>query len=531
MTNIKILDCTLRDGGYINDWNFGYDNIKSMIARLTKSKIDIVECGFLEDSNYNKECSFFSNVDEIKKILPEDSGDVQYVAMTRYGYLNIDHLKEYDGKSINGIRVTFHEEEAEEAIEYCRQIQEKGYKVYVQPVGTTSYTDSFLLKIIEIVNKIKPFAFYIVDTLGLMRKNDLLRMFYLIDNNLQKDIVVGFHSHNNLQLSFSNAQELADLHTKRSIIIDSSVYGMGRGAGNLNTELIAQHLNSVKDKDYSADYLLEIIDDTINPILEKHSWGYSVPYYLAAINNCHPNYATYLMNRKTLQVKAISNILNTITLDKRELYDEKYILELYSLYQKHNIDDHNDLEALSEEFKGKRVLVLAPGASIREQYEEIKQYLTFNEVKIISVNFSGDEIKPDFYFFSNDKRFQKSKESLVDKENRAIISSNVEGNTEYYKYKINYSDYLNSQPLVNDNATLMLFALLIKLKVKQIDIAGFDGFIYNANDNYAIETLETHLEESVVLELNAQIANVVRDFEQKVRLNFITDSLYNPVLV
>lgn len=528
MANIKILDCTLRDGGYINEWQFGYQNIKSILNRLAKADIDIVECGFLEDSEYSEDYSFFSNVDQIEKFLPLDKRPTQYVAMTRYGHLDITRLKEYDGKSIEGIRVTFHENEAEEAIEYCRQIQDKGYKVYVQPVGTTSYTDSYLLKIIEIVNSIKPYAFYIVDTLGLMKKNDLLRLFYLVDNNLHKDIIIGFHSHNNLQLSFSNAQELAELHTNRSIIVDSSVYGMGRGAGNLNTELITQHLNSLKNTNYSTEYLLEIIDETIIPLSEKYSWGYSVPYYLAAINNCHPNYATYLMNRKTLPVKSIGNILNMITQDKRELYNEQYIFDLYQQYQRHYINDSEDIKALRELFRKRSLLILAPGSSINRQLNDVISYIHQNETIVISVNFDGDEIRPHFCFFSNDKRYQNFKISQVHSQDKSnlIVTSNIQVSEGDYRYKVNYSDFVNSQPIVNDNATLMLIALLIKLQIKHVAIAGFDGFSWNAVENYAEDDLETSLDKELMAEMNRQITEVVQEYSHKINMEFITDSLY-----
>lgn len=533
--NISILDCTLRDGGYINDWKFGYQNIRSILSKLTKAQIDIVECGFLEDvidtqdvnNEYNGEYSFFNDVDQIGAILPKEKGTTQYVAMARYGLLDINKLKPYDGKSINGIRVTFHIDEVEEAIEFCKQIKEKGYNVYVQPVGTTSYTDSYLLELIDIVNNIDPFAFYIVDTLGLMRSDDLLRMFYLIDNNLKEDILLGFHSHNNLQLSFSNAQELANLHTKRSIIVDSSVYGMGRGAGNLNTELITQHLNSVKGSNYNTDYVLEIIDETINPLLGKYEWGYAIPYYLAAINNCHPNYATYLMNRKTLPVKAISNILNMITQDRRELYDKSYIAELYTQYQKLNIDDSEDLQSLIDEFSNKKVVIIAPGSSTKRELSKINKHLQNNDDIKISINFDGDGIETDYCFFSNHRRFQMFRDSQVNGHRKdTIITSNIKTTEDYYKYKLNYSEYLNSQPLVNDNATLMLLSILIKIGVTEVDIIGFDGFKINSERHYVEDGMETDLDENVLNEMNHQISEVVKELGQKLKLNFVTESMY-----
>ena len=186
-----------------------------------------------------------------------------YVAMACYGEYDINQLTEYDGTSIDGIRVTFHYNEVEKALVYCKAIMDKGYKVFVQPVGTTSYSDEQLLQLIKHVNELQPYAFYLVDTLGLMHPNDVLRFFYLIDHNLQKTIHMGFHSHNNLQLSYSNCQTLAQLATDRVISLDSSVYGMGRGAGNLNTELIANYLNERNGRKYEIEPLLEVVDVTV----------------------------------------------------------------------------------------------------------------------------------------------------------------------------------------------------------------------------------------------------------------------------
>lgn len=529
MNNIQILDCTLRDGGYINDWRFGFINIKSIISRLTKANVDVVEVGFLEDHEYDRERSFFSDVEQIIDVLPLDRGSTQFVAMTRYGELDINNLKEYNGRSIDGIRITFHEDEVDGALHFCKLVKEKGYKVYVQPVGTTGYSDSYLLNLIEIVNKLEPYAFYIVDTLGLMKKNDLLRMFYLVDNNLKENIILGFHSHNNLQLSFSNAQELVDLHTNRKILIDSSVYGMGRGAGNLNTELITQHLNVVRNSNYRTDFLLEIIDETIGKLRETYSWGYSVPYYLAAINNCHPNYATYLMNRKTLPIKSISTILKNIPQEKRNQYNKAYIEELYQQFQRHNIDDTNDRLRLKEKLSGRNILIIAPGSSLTRESERIRRYIRDQQSIVISVNFDGEEFGANYSFYSNAKRYERDQEvrfSLKGKRADLIITSNIPAVEGDYEFRINYSDYLNDRPLVNDNATLMLLALLIKLEIPRVDIAGFDGFSLNTGAHYIDRDLENKLDADLILELNRQISEVVKEYSKQIELNFITDSLY-----
>ena len=273
MNRIRILDCTLRDGGYINDFRFGNGVIKDIVSKLTKSSIDIIECGFLQSGAFDRDRSLYGSISAIRRHIGVKNKNLMYVAMIQYGGITNEEIEPCDGTSVDGIRVTFHEHEIDDAFALGRQLMDKGYQVFMQPVGTVTYTDEALLKLIARINALKPYAFYIVDTLGTMYKNDLLRMFYLVDHNLDKRICVGFHSHNNLQLSFANAQELMQLNTPRKLIIDASVYGMGRGAGNLHTELVTQYINANFGLQYDNWEILEIIDQYIKPLSLRYPDG------------------------------------------------------------------------------------------------------------------------------------------------------------------------------------------------------------------------------------------------------------------
>lgn len=132
---------------------------------------------------------------------------------------------------ISGVRLTFRREDAERAFSWAAAILDKGYQVFFQPVGTAFYSDMELLRLVERVNRLRPFAFYMVDTLGSMYPGQVTRQFHLIHENMDPAIRLGFHGHNNLQLAFSNAQVLLGIQAKRQLILDSSVYGMGRGRG------------------------------------------------------------------------------------------------------------------------------------------------------------------------------------------------------------------------------------------------------------------------------------------------------------
>ena len=196
-------------------------------------------------------------------------------------------------------------------------------------------------------------------------------MFNLVDGNLHKGIVLGFHSHNNLQMSFSNAQELLQIETEREIIIDASVFGMGRGAGNLNTELITRYINDNISLKYDVVQILEVLDTHIKPLSMHYKWGYDAAYYIAAVSNCHPNYASFLLNKQTLHVQDIQHILSNLEVTRRALFDKEYISQEYVKFMNRHVDDSESLKELKSLIKGKKVLLIAPGKSIKDMGEEI----------------------------------------------------------------------------------------------------------------------------------------------------------------
>ncbi|MFF2877272.1 aldolase catalytic domain-containing protein [Gottfriedia sp. NPDC057991] len=533
MNNIKLLDCTLRDGGYINNWNFGKRTVKKVIEKLTQSNIDIIECGFLRDVDYDKDTTIFNDVEKVKELIQPKNKDTIYVAMIDQPFISIDKIKVCDGTSIDGIRLTFHdnEEEIAEALEYGKMLIEKGYKVFIQPVGTTSYTDANLLALIEKVNELKPYAFYLVDTLGIMYKNNLLRMYHLLDHNLDKTISIGFHSHNNLQLSFSNAQELLTLHTKRNIIIDSSVFGMGRGAGNLCTELISQYINENIEEKYKIAPLLEIVDEHLSRFFNEPKWGYSVPYFIAAINNCHPNYASYLMNKQTISVKSINTILRQIPSKKRDLYDENYIEDLYISHQMQLVDDTESLKRLRKLIGNKKVLIIAPGKSIEKELENIKTFINEEDPFIISVNFLPSTFNCNAIFISNSKRFKSMEDVIKDMPitTSLITTSNITNLKVDSSIVVNYSDLLLENSIISDNAGLMAINLLNRLFIDHVYLAGFDGFSLNKAKNYYSTELINHIEMVELVKKNEEIKNYLATVEKHMGIHYVTSTIYKDV--
>lgn len=341
--SIKVLDCTLRDGGYLVNSEFGDEVIKDIIRTLYRSNVDIIECGFLKDEPHKGGSTIFNCVSQISPYLPEERFDCKsstsFVALADYSRYNVENLKPFDGKSIDGIRECFFKHEINEALKVAYKIKDKGYKVYIQPVDILGYSDLEILELIKKVNKLKPYAFSIVDTFGSMFKEDLERVFMLINNNLSDNIKVGFHSHNNMQLSFALSQEIINLSFgKRDVIIDSTLCGMGRGAGNTNTELLINYINSKFKGKYDLKEVLELIDKHMVEIYKKCTWGYSIPYFIAGVHNSHVHNISYLLEKENMNSNVLYDILKNVDPLDRKKYDYDNLDIIYKEY----IDKSND---------------------------------------------------------------------------------------------------------------------------------------------------------------------------------------------
>lgn len=522
MIKPMILDCTLRDGGYINDWAFGKRTIQRIIQHMNKANIDIVEVGFLENTEYNENISVFSDVKQIAPFISPKQPGTLYVAMIALGDISPEKIAPYDGSSIDGIRLTFHKHEWESAKQVAQVLIEKGYQVFIQPVGTTAYSDAQLLHLIQEVNKLHPYALYLVDTLGILYRHDMLRFFYLIDHNLDKDIRVGFHSHNNLQLSFSNAQELMRMESTRQIIIDTSVYGMGRGVGNLATELLAAYINENLSRCYALSPLLDIADQDLMPIYAQQRWGYDLPYFLSAVEKCHPNYAAYLLNKGTLTADNMSKILGLIPEEKRDLFNKALIESLYSDFQACQIDDSSVIKSLRCRLNNRNILVIASGYQVQLCIKKINNYIVDHSPIVISVNHIPEQISIDILFISNRKRLAKMDLSgNID----VIASSNLCGMLPEISHYINYTNYLGEGG-ESDNAGAMLIRVLKQIGVKHIALAGFDGFAMNTSV-YADSSFVNTQDRDVLARKNQDISHQIKSALEGISFEFITPTRYD----
>lgn len=529
MGKTMLLDCTLRDGGYVNDWNFGHDNLVSVFERLVDAGIDIIEVGLLDERRpFDINRSIMPDTDSIEKIYgklnPKTS---MVVGMIDYGTCDIKNIRPCSESFIDGIRVIFKKDLRKPALEFCAELMKLGYKVFSQLVSVTSYSDEEILDLVQLANEVNPYAVSMVDTYGLLHQNNLLHYFDLLNENLNPEIALGYHAHNNFQMGYANCIAMLSKKIDRDIAVDGSIYGMGKSAGNAPIELIAMYMNNALGKNYQISQLLEALDANVMQFYKPATWGYNMFYYLAASNDCHPNYVAYLMDKRTLSIKSINEILGQLQGEKKLLYDKSYVEGLYIDYQNHVVNDAADIEALKQALAGKELLLAGPGVTMRSERETIGRYVAEKQPVIIAINYVPEFLEPDYIFLSNAKRYVQLATRLSQEQHKIIATSNVTATTKgAFAYTLNFSTLMDRDAEIVDNSLVMLLKALIQTGVKAVTLAGFDGYS-KEHSNYFNQNMEYEFVKDKAEYLNQYTIGFLEQIKGEIAVSFLTESHYS----
>ncbi|MBQ9518070.1 MAG: aldolase catalytic domain-containing protein [Eubacterium sp.] len=529
-SKVSLLDCTLRDGGYINNWCFGHDNIVNIFNRVVNSGTEMIEIGFLDERvDFNTDSCIMPDTESLNKIFDKfDKKNTTVVAMIDYGTCGLQNIQPCSECFLDGIRVIFKKDIMYPAMDFCRQLKELGYLVFAQLVSVSSYTDDELKEVVKLANDIKPYAISMVDTYGLLNPGKLTHILNIIDSNLDKSIALGFHAHNNFQLGYINATTVLKSGIDRHVFVDGSLYGMGKSAGNAPVELIAMYMNDEMGKNYKITEMQEAITSSILEFQKKSPWGYQLFYYIAASNQCHPNYVSFLMNKRTLSVTAINEILQRIPEEEKLSKNLKLVEQLYLDYQKNECDDSKSFNALEQELKNKKILVIGPASSVVKYEDKIKEYIDRENPVIISINYFPDRYSPDYVFFTNSGRFVQSATKMCEERNKAvkiIASSNLTKTSTEFEYVFNYSSLIDTEAEFPDNSMCMLLRILKRMNCNTVALAGLDG--YNADSvNYFDTDKEYSFLRNKAESLNNYARRFFKDIKNDVNIVFVTPSRY-----
>lgn len=518
--HIRLLDCTLRDGGHVIQSKFGETVIKNTIERLVEAGIDIIEVGFLWEKEYGTDTARYHTITDVKRILPENHGKSKFSLMA--DFIDLEHLEPCDG-TVEFIRLSFKRWRLDWGLKTARILMDKGYKVFINPVNNNVYSDQQYIEVLQKVNELHPYGFSIVDTFGVMRVSDLSHRYYLVENNLLPDITIGVHLHENLGLAYSLAQHMTQIASpKRNIIIDGSLLGMGRVPGNLCIEQIMDYMNNQYGANYATEPVYDAIDDYIANIKKKNPWGYAIPYALSAKYYLHRTYAEYLMGKKRLKTKDIQRILSQVDASEAETFNEEYIDKLYLDYMSVKYDDSDDMRRLKTEIeKYDKVCIIAPGQSISKKADAIKGKID-DATCVISVNFNSEMkgVVPDYVFLTNTKRYDAVKRAKSC--NKMIITSNLLRDIGNFDYAVEYNELVYFNDEYCDDSTLMLLNLLVHIGVKKVMFAGFDG-----QKNGALNFYDDSFNYDAMKSTNGnKVKSILASVFDSMDKTFITDSEY-----
>lgn len=527
--NVKLLDCTLRDGGYANDWRFCHSNIVSIFERLVDSGVDIIEIGFLDDRRpFDIDRSIMPDTASVERILGGlDRKNAMVVGMIDYGTCAIENIQPCEVSFLDGIRVIFKKHLMKEALEYCAKLKELGYKVFAQLVSITSYSEEDLLELVTIVNEVKPYAVSMVDTYGLLNAKELLKIYRVLDENVNSEIQIGFHAHNNFQLAYANSLAFLEQETKHDIVVDGTLYGMGKSAGNAPLELLAMSLNKEYGKGYKINPMLEAIGESIMNFYASTPWGYKTFFYLCGLNQCHPNYLSFFEEKNNFSAAKINYLLSKIeTEEKKLLYDRDVAQKIYDEYMANEGSDEKSKKRFVDEINKRALLLIGPGKNIKLQREKVETFIEENKPYIVSINYIPKEIKVDCVFTTNPKRYHDMTLDLMKNRVKVLATSNVESRNGEFDFVVNRAPLLETQERIIDNSFLMLLGLLQSLDFKQVYCAGFDGYS-DKEDNYCNPSMEYYFIKQEASHLNYHMGNRIAELREVMDIQFITYSAYD----
>ncbi|MBU0580686.1 MAG: aldolase catalytic domain-containing protein [Candidatus Margulisbacteria bacterium] len=288
---IKVLDCTIRDGGLINKWQFSDDLVRATYQACADAGIDYMEIGYkasrdlFDPKEYGK--WRFCSDEDIKRVLDGIELKSKLACMVDIGRVKDEDLLPAKKSPFKMIRVACYVKDVDKAIALANLAMDKGYETTVNIMAVSTNLEKDIDEALDQLSKTEVPTVYLVDSFGAFYCEDITFLGKKYINALPGK-TVGIHCHNNRQLAFGN--------TIQGIIegcnmLDASILGIGRGPGNCTMELLIGFLKNPK---YNLRPILKLIQDYYIPLREKIEWGYIIPYMITGMLNEHPRAAMAL---------------------------------------------------------------------------------------------------------------------------------------------------------------------------------------------------------------------------------------------
>ena len=536
---VTVLDCTLRDGGYYCNWDFDDRMVARYLSAIAQAGIGYVEVGFRSRTNSGFAGKYkFSSDAMITRLCGHlnlgvavmiDAKDfLQQTAVDHQGLRAL--FRRRVDSPVELVRVATTAQGLPQVAEICSVLKDLGYDVAINLMQANLFTEAQLEQVVTTSVPSTVDVLYLADSFGGLTPEHTHRLIRTLKTHFPKK--AGFHSHDNLGLALANS--LAAISAGADLV-DASLLGMGRGAGNLRTEQLLLYLrfkNGAHHLDPSP--LFDVVSTDFAALQARYQWGVSLPYMLSAVYDVHPSYAQQLLQvgyYTPLEVARILEVLrdrgNSTSFNTEQLSDA--LRERFT-----TVHDQVAVSALpnfrsvlpSFEGKGSRpVLLLGAGPSVHQRAEDINEFIRAQQPVVIECNLQHAIITaPDHLsLFTNVRRLEEHVEVLATKRQRVVlgmpsvsrqIGDRLEGMEVYhYAYQIHdrrFEVETASCVIPHDVVAQFAFALALRLGAPCLYLCGFDGY----RDHPSRDGLASQLPDKVARELEREMEEFIRMFKQ-----------------
>jgi len=285
---IKVMDCTVRDGGLMNNWQFSDDFVRAVYQACVKAGIDYMEIGYKSsESAFSRDEVGpwkFCDDKDLRRVVGSNKTTLKLSAMADIGRIDPGDIPPAKDSVIDMLRVACYVHQIDKGISLAEHCIDKGYEVCINLMAVSKVNEMDLDQALLDISKSRVPIFYLVDSFGSMYCENIQHLVQKYKKALP-DKTLGIHAHNNMQLAMSNT--ITGI-IENCNMLDATLLGMGRGAGNCPIEILIAFLKNPK---YRLLPLLDVIQNQIHPLQQEIQWGYHIPYLITGALNEHPRSA------------------------------------------------------------------------------------------------------------------------------------------------------------------------------------------------------------------------------------------------
>ncbi len=390
-SGLVVLDCTLRDGGYYNQWDFDEVLVNDYLEAVELAGVRFVEIGF----RFTVKETFFgpyaySTDDFLASLVIPESLNIGVM-------LNAKDLVTYDGSveecidslfvkeslsPVNFVRIAAHLTEIDACQEAVNRLVELGYQVGLNLMQANLYSEEVLSDFASKVNSWENvLVLYFADSLGNMNVSDVEKMVKIFSKHWHAGI--GIHAHNNMGRAVNNTTTALDSGARW---LDATILGMGRGAGNSSTEILLLEMVDRGEKQYAPEKLLPLVEQYFEPLKEKYRWGESFFYYMAGLHKVHPTYVQEMLGSERYVATDIVNVIASLEGDKANSFSHTSLQAAIDV----NYSNWRGGWDASGWVENKVVMILAGGQQLYRHKRGVLNYIEKHKPVVLSLNLITD---------------------------------------------------------------------------------------------------------------------------------------------